>query len=141
MNLVFELHMFRQHTHVDCCRVSDRLCRLVKPIIGLLPIIDPGLEEVQQDTIVHLLVIHQLQVITGPDHVGRSEVQGNSPNASALRLQRRHRPPRPQVAFHIGNGCRSRIKLMREKLPHHILFTSCPLGYRSWKLLAATANL
>ena len=76
MNLVFELHMFRQHTHVDCCRVSDRLCRLVKPIIGLLPVIDPSLEEIEQDAVVYLLMIHQFQVIAGPDHVGPKVIIG-----------------------------------------------------------------
>ena len=70
MNLVFELHVLCQHMHVDGCRMSNCLCRLVEPIIGFLPIVDPGLQKVQQDTIIHLLMIHQFQVITGSDHIG-----------------------------------------------------------------------
>ena len=57
MNLVLKLQVFHQYMHMDSSRVADRLCQLVKLIIGLLPIIDPGLEKVQQDTIVHLFIV------------------------------------------------------------------------------------
>ena len=61
--------MLRQHPHMYSCRVTDRLCRLVKPIVWLLPIVDPRLQKIKQDAVVHLLVVHQLQVVTSPDHV------------------------------------------------------------------------
>ena len=68
-DLILQSHVFGQHPHVYCCRVPNRLCRLVKPIIWLLPIIDPRLEKIEQDAVVHLFVVHQLQVVAGPDHV------------------------------------------------------------------------
>ena len=75
-DLILQLHVLSQHPHVYCCRVPDRLCRLVKPIVRLLPVVDPSLQEVEQDAVVHLLVIHQLQVVAGPDHVCPKAIVG-----------------------------------------------------------------
>ena len=68
-DLILQSHVLSQHPHVYRCRVPDRLCRLVKPIVWFLPVVDPRLQKIKQDAVVHLLVIHQLQVVASPDHV------------------------------------------------------------------------
>ena len=75
-DLILQLHVLRQHTHVNSCRVSNRLCPLVELIIGLLPIVDPRLQKIKQNAVVHLLVVHQLQIVAGPDHVRPKAIIG-----------------------------------------------------------------
>ena len=52
------------------------MCRLVKPIVWLLPVVDPSLQKIEQDAVVHLLVIHQFQVVAGPDHIRPKAIVG-----------------------------------------------------------------
>ena len=75
-DLILQSHVFRQHPHVYRCRVPNRLSRLVKPIVWLLPVVDPSLQEIEQYTVVHLFVVHQLQVVAGPDHVRPKVIVG-----------------------------------------------------------------
>ena len=68
-DLILQSHVLSQHSHMDRCRMTDRLCCLMKPIVWLLPVVDPRLQEIEQDAVVHLFVVLQLQVVAGPDHV------------------------------------------------------------------------
>ena len=75
-DLILQSHVLSQHPHVYRCRVADCLCRLVKPIVWLLPVVDPRLEKIKQDAVVHLFVVHQLQVVAGSDHVRPKVIVG-----------------------------------------------------------------